>query len=146
MYSDGSDIKGRVGASSRRLIASLTFSSPPPMLPYRKASTTGQMYSSLGNTNRILMRIDLQKHTGIYTEIANTKQGHMGKNRFENVIAEFAPKFENLKPLARELRSALFPIRDRDIFTRTFHDNDIMYAVADLSVPMSLTCRHRKRV
>jgi serine/threonine protein kinase len=36
--------------------------------------------------------------TGIYTEIANTKQGHMGKNRFENVIVEFALKFENLKP------------------------------------------------
>lgn len=66
-------------------------------------------------------------YTGIYTEIANTKQGHMGKNRFENVIAEFAPKFEHLKPLARELRSALFPIRDGDIFTGTFHDHDIMY-------------------
>ena len=66
-------------------------------------------------------------YTGIYTEIANTKQGHMGKNRFENVIAEFAPKFENLKPLARELRSTLFPIRDGDIFTGTFHDHDIMY-------------------
>jgi hypothetical protein len=66
-------------------------------------------------------------YTSIYIEIANTKQGHMGKNRFENVIAEFAPKFENLKPLARELRSVLFPITDRDIFTGTFHDNDIMY-------------------
>ncbi|KAG9229471.1 hypothetical protein BJ875DRAFT_387273 [Amylocarpus encephaloides] len=66
-------------------------------------------------------------YTGIYTEIANTKQGHMGKNRFENVIAEFAPNFETLKPLARELRSALFPIRDGDIFTGTFHDHNIMY-------------------
>jgi hypothetical protein len=51
----------------------------------------------------------------------------MGKNRFENVIAEFTPKFDNLKPLARELRSVLFLIRDRDIFTGTFHDHDIMY-------------------
>jgi hypothetical protein len=66
-------------------------------------------------------------YTGTYAEIANVKQGHMGKNRFENVIAEFAPKFEILKPLARELRSALFPIRDGDIFTGTFHDHDIMY-------------------
>jgi hypothetical protein len=66
-------------------------------------------------------------YTGVYTEIANTKQGHVGKNRFENVIAEFAPEFENLKPLARELRSALFPIRDGDIFTGTFHDHSIMY-------------------
>ena len=62
-------------------------------------------------------------YTGMYTEIANTKQGHKGKNRFENVIAEF----ENLKPLVRELRSALLPIRDGDIFTGTFHDHDIMY-------------------
>lgn len=66
-------------------------------------------------------------YTGIYTEIANTKQGHMDKSRFENVIAEFAPKFENLKPLARELRHVLFPIRDGAIFTGTFHDHDIMY-------------------
>jgi hypothetical protein len=66
-------------------------------------------------------------YTGIYTEIARNKVGDMGKNRFKNIIAEFAPKFENLKQLARELRSALFPIRDGDIFTGTFHDNDIMY-------------------
>jgi hypothetical protein len=40
---------------------------------------------------------------------------------------QFALEFENLKPLARELRSALFPIRDRDIFIGTFHDHSIMY-------------------
>jgi hypothetical protein len=51
----------------------------------------------------------------------------MDKNRFENVIVEFAPKFENLKPLTRELRHVLFPIRDGVIFTGTFHDHDIMY-------------------
>ena len=51
----------------------------------------------------------------------------MGKNLFEDIIAEFSPKLENLKPLARELRSALFLTRDVDIFTGTFHDNDVMY-------------------
>ncbi|KAI9799669.1 MAG: hypothetical protein M1825_004404 [Sarcosagium campestre] len=66
-------------------------------------------------------------YTGMYTEVANTKLGHMGKNRFEKVIAKFAPKFENLKQLARELRSTLFPLRDEDIFTGTLHDHDIMY-------------------
>jgi hypothetical protein len=66
-------------------------------------------------------------YTGMYTEIANAKQGHTGKNRFEKVIAEFAPKFENLKPLARDLRSVLFPIIDGDIFTGTFYHHDIMY-------------------
>ena len=66
-------------------------------------------------------------YTGIYTEIARNKVGDMGKNRFENIIVEFALKFEKLKPLARELRSTLFPIRDGDIFTGTFHDHNIMY-------------------
>ena len=51
----------------------------------------------------------------------------MGKNRFKNVITEFTPEFENLKPLARELRSALFLIKDRDIFIGTFHDYSIIY-------------------
>ncbi|PQE05364.1 serine threonine- kinase Sgk2 protein [Rutstroemia sp. NJR-2017a BBW] len=66
-------------------------------------------------------------YNGTYTEIANTKQGHMGKSRVENIVVEFASEFANLKPLARELRSVLFPIRDGDIFTGTFHDSDIMY-------------------
>ncbi|KAH8598594.1 hypothetical protein B0O99DRAFT_700179 [Bisporella sp. PMI_857] len=66
-------------------------------------------------------------YTGMYTDIARNKMGVMGKNRFESIIAEFAPKFESLKPLARELRSALFPIRDGDIFTGTLHDHGIMY-------------------
>jgi hypothetical protein len=66
-------------------------------------------------------------YTGRYSEIANTKQGHMNKNRFKNVIVEFAPKFENLKPLAYELQHVLFLIRDGAIFTGTFHDHNIMY-------------------
>jgi len=66
-------------------------------------------------------------YTGTYAEIADTKLGHMDKNGFENVIGEFAPKFESLKQLARELRNDLFPIRDGAIFTRTFRDHNIMY-------------------
>jgi hypothetical protein len=66
-------------------------------------------------------------YTGTYTEIATIKHGHVWKRRFEKVIAEFAPKFENLKPLARELRSVLFPIIEEDIFIGTFQNSDIMY-------------------
>ncbi|TGO43961.1 hypothetical protein BCON_0689g00010 [Botryotinia convoluta] len=66
-------------------------------------------------------------YTGIYADIAQNKVGNMDKNRFEKIIVEFAPKFENLKPLARELRYILFPIRDGAIFTGTFHDHSIMY-------------------
>lgn len=66
-------------------------------------------------------------YTGTYIDIATTKEAHMGKRRFEHVIAEFSPKFESLKPLARELRSTLFPIMDGDIFIGTFHEHEIMY-------------------
>ncbi|KAH6667704.1 hypothetical protein B0J14DRAFT_658488 [Halenospora varia] len=66
-------------------------------------------------------------YTGTYAEIANTKRGHMDKNGFKDIIAEFAPKFEGRKQLARELRSVLFPIKDGAIFTGTFRDHDIMY-------------------
>jgi hypothetical protein len=51
----------------------------------------------------------------------------MDKNGFEDIVAEFAPQFKNQKQLAREFRSALFPIRDGAIFTGTFRDNNIMY-------------------
>jgi hypothetical protein len=63
----------------------------------------------------------------MYAEIARNKLGDMDKNGFEDIVAEFALQFENQKQLARELRSALFPIRDGAIFTGTFRDNDIMY-------------------
>jgi hypothetical protein len=51
----------------------------------------------------------------------------MDKNGFEDILTEFAPKFEGLKQLARELRSVLFPIKDGAIFTGIFRDHDIMY-------------------
>jgi hypothetical protein len=51
----------------------------------------------------------------------------MDNNGFENIITEFAAKFEELKRLARELRSVLFPIKDGAIFIGTFPDHDIMY-------------------
>ena len=66
-------------------------------------------------------------YTGTYAEIANTKRGYMDKNGFEDIITEFALKFKDLKELARELRSVLFPIKDGAIFTGTFRDHDIMY-------------------
>ncbi|KAH8586006.1 hypothetical protein B0O99DRAFT_529559 [Bisporella sp. PMI_857] len=66
-------------------------------------------------------------YTGTYAEIARNKLRDMDKNGFEDIVAEFAPQFENQKQLARELRSALFLIRDGAIFIGTFRDNDIMY-------------------
>lgn len=66
-------------------------------------------------------------YTGNYRRIARMKRGDMDKNAFEYIVSEFAPQFESLKQLARELRNVLFPIRDGAIFTGTFRDNDIMY-------------------
>jgi hypothetical protein len=40
---------------------------------------------------------------------------------------EFAPKLESLRQLARELRKALFSIKDGALFTGTFRDVNIMY-------------------
>ena len=51
----------------------------------------------------------------------------MDKIRFENVIVEFAPKFENLKPLARELRHVSFSSQGRSDLYRYIHDHDTMY-------------------
>jgi hypothetical protein len=52
--------------------------------------------------------------------------GGIDKKIFKNVIAEFAPIFRELKPLARELQNVLFPIREGAIFTGAFRDH-IMY-------------------
>ena len=48
-------------------------------------------------------------YTGNYKQIADAKLGHIDKNGFENVVAEFAPRFESLKQLARELLNIRFP-------------------------------------
>ncbi|KAE8354714.1 hypothetical protein BDV28DRAFT_73102 [Aspergillus coremiiformis] len=70
----------------------------------------------------------LQKwYTGTYEDIADVKRGHMDKNGFEDIINEFPPSCERLKPVARRFRSVLFPIRDEAIFTGTFRDSSIMY-------------------
>jgi hypothetical protein len=63
-------------------------------------------------------------YTGTYAEIANIKRGHMVG--FEDVTAQFAPEFTNLKDLAEDLRDVLFPIRGK-LFTGTYKDRNIMY-------------------
>lgn len=47
-------------------------------------------------------------YTGTYAEIACNKRGDMDKLD----LKAFSPKFERLKPLARELRKVLFPIKE----------------------------------
>ncbi|KAG9237290.1 hypothetical protein BJ875DRAFT_533004 [Amylocarpus encephaloides] len=64
-------------------------------------------------------------YTGTYTEIANTKRGHMVG--FEDITAEFSPEFCGLKDLAEELRNTLLRGRDLAPFTGTYKDRSIMY-------------------
>ncbi|KAI9779875.1 MAG: hypothetical protein M1816_003322 [Peltula sp. TS41687] len=65
-------------------------------------------------------------YQGDYIDIAATKLGHMDKNLFEEIVAEFPPQFEHAKDVARRVREVLFPFRD-GYFTGTFKDPDIMY-------------------
>ncbi|KAI1987116.1 hypothetical protein LOZ53_004446 [Ophidiomyces ophidiicola] len=51
-------------------------------------------------------------YTGSYEEIADVKTGHMDANRFEDLLQEFPPEFDQGKSLCRELRGILFPYRN----------------------------------
>lgn len=66
-------------------------------------------------------------YKGSYAQIANTKRGHMDKEAFKEIIAEFPTQFESLKILAEKLRDILFPIREGSLFTGTYHDPDKLY-------------------
>jgi hypothetical protein len=76
-------------------------------------------------------------YTGTYTEIANTKRGHMVG--FEDVTAEFATEFMSLKDPAENLRDALFPIRGK-LSTGTYKDHTIVY---DACMPATIMLTSR---
>ncbi|KAL9122921.1 MAG: hypothetical protein Q9187_000533 [Circinaria calcarea] len=56
---------------------------------------------------------------GTPDQIANTKRGHMDKEAFKEITAEFPPEFESLQQLAKQLRGILFPIQNGALFTGT---------------------------
>ncbi|KMU73473.1 hypothetical protein CISG_03608 [Coccidioides immitis RMSCC 3703] len=66
-------------------------------------------------------------YTNSYRGIATAKLGVVGANGFELILEEFPPKFDSIKPLCRELRGILFPVRESDIFTGTPKDPEILY-------------------
>jgi serine/threonine protein kinase len=78
----------------------------------------GETGKNLPETSRLR---DWYKET--YQQIATIKEAHMGKKRFKNITAEFPPQFEDIKPLAEELRHVLFPIRDESLFIGTYSDH-----------------------
>ena len=66
-------------------------------------------------------------YRGSYTQIADTKRGHMDKKAFKGILAEFPADFEDLRRVAEELRDILFPIREESLFTGTYRDPDKLY-------------------
>ncbi|OAA51734.1 FunK1 protein kinase [Metarhizium rileyi] len=46
---------------------------------------------------------------------------------FESILREFPLEFDSVKPLCKELRGILFPIRNDELFTGTPHDPNILY-------------------
>ena len=89
-------------------------------------------------------------YTGNYERIANAKRGNVGANGFERILAkEFPPEFECVKPLCRELRGILFPIRHGDIFTGTPKESKVLYepiieafgkAIGDIKAGLHINC------
>ncbi|OJD13000.1 hypothetical protein AJ78_06493 [Emergomyces pasteurianus Ep9510] len=65
-------------------------------------------------------------YTGGYDQIANAKRGRMDVNGFEDVLLEFPPEFNCVKPLCRELREDLFPYC-RGLFVGTPVKSEILY-------------------
>ena len=65
--------------------------------------------------------------------MADRKRATAMKDRFKGILAEFAPKFHSLKPLAHELRRVLFPIRDETVFVGTLDEHKIMYNGMDIA-------------
>ncbi|KAB8446241.1 hypothetical protein FH972_025223 [Carpinus fangiana] len=56
---------------------------------------------------------------GSWDDSARLKTSDMDKTNFEDILAEFTPKFHSFKPLARKLRELLFPVVDGELWTGT---------------------------
>ncbi|EEH11710.1 conserved hypothetical protein [Histoplasma capsulatum G186AR] len=61
-------------------------------------------------------------YTGTYQKIARSKRGDMSVDGFEDILSEFPPIFECVKPLCR------FPSKDRRIIVGTPHDPKRLYS------------------
>lgn len=66
-------------------------------------------------------------YTGTYGDIARGKRGDMIKKGLEDLLQQFPPSFEVVKPLCRRLRGILFPMCDGDLFTGTPLDPENLY-------------------
>lgn len=70
----------------------------------------------------------MEWYTGNYEKIANAKQGNVGVNGFECILAKELPsEFNCVKSLCRKFRGILFPWDGNDIFTGTPKDPEVFY-------------------
>ncbi|KAF6805586.1 hypothetical protein CSOJ01_09385 [Colletotrichum sojae] len=68
---------------------------------------------------------------GDWSELATRKSFDMDQEHFENILDEFAPEFHSIKPLARDLRQTLFPLRDGAIWTESYGSPEAMGKLYD---------------
>ena len=61
-----------------------------------------------------------------YKEIARIKRSDMGVDGFEDIMEEFPPLFDCVKPLCKTIRDILFPYKD-GLFTGTPKDPEVLY-------------------
>ncbi|KAI4106232.1 MAG: hypothetical protein L6R37_002319 [Teloschistes peruensis] len=62
-------------------------------------------------------------YSGTLKDIAEAKRGYMHVDGFEDVLDEFPPAFDRVKPLCKDLRGILFPLlKDGALFTGTRSD------------------------
>ncbi|KAI4196202.1 MAG: hypothetical protein LQ350_006695 [Teloschistes chrysophthalmus] len=62
-------------------------------------------------------------YTGGFDDIAEAKRGYMHVDGFEDVLHEFPPAFDHIKPLCKKIRGVLFPLlKDGALFTGTPSD------------------------
>ncbi|EEQ91416.2 serine/threonine-protein kinase Sgk2 [Blastomyces dermatitidis ER-3] len=66
-------------------------------------------------------------YTDTYREIARIKRGDMGADGFEDILSEFPPILECVKPLCRAIRDILFPYGGRGIIIGTPQDPKCLY-------------------
>lgn len=51
-------------------------------------------------------------YTGSFDDIADSKQGYMHVDKFEDILKEFPQAFDRVKLLCKEIRGILFPYKN----------------------------------
>ena len=66
-------------------------------------------------------------YSGSFKDIAGIKRSHMYADGFDEILEEFPPAFDCVKPLCTKIRGILFPLQDGRLFTGTLSDPKALY-------------------